>query len=128
MVDILDDEEKLTNFLRMEKWIFDSPDQAGRAWKQFMKDFYQGNRLIEGTVEIGDRNVDLGRVAMPVLNLFAEYDHLVPPASSEALAHYVGTDDYTVESFPTGHIGMYVSGKVQQTLPPLIADWVTARG
>lgn len=128
MVDILDDEEKLTNFLRMEKWIFDSPDQAGRAWKQFMKDFYQGNKLIEGTVEIGDRNVDLGRVTMPVLNLFAEYDHLVPPASSEALAHYVGTDDYTVESFPTGHIGMYVSGKVQQTLPPLIADWVTARG
>jgi len=33
-----------------------------------------------------------------------------------------------VQSFPTGHIGMYVSGKVQKTLPPLIADWVTARG
>ena len=128
MVDILDDESKLINFLRMEKWIFDSPDQAGEAWRQFMKDFYQGNKLIKGEVEIGGHRVDLGNLTMPVLNVFAEYDHLVPPPSSRALKDYVGTDDYTEESFPTGHIGMYVSSKVQGTLPPLIADWVKARG
>lgn len=127
MVDILDNEEKLMNFLRMEKWIFDSPDQAGRAWKQFMKDFYQGNKLINGEVEIGGQRVDLARLTMPVLNLYATYDHLVPPASSEALGAYVGTDDYTEQAFPAGHIGMYVSSKVQQTLPPLIAEWVTER-
>jgi polyhydroxyalkanoate synthase len=128
MVDILDDESKLINFLRMEKWIFDSPDQAGEAWRQFMKDFYQGNKLITGEVHIGDHRVDLQNLTMPVLNVFAEYDHLVPPASSRALEDYVGTDDYTAESFPTGHIGMYVSSKVQGTLPPLIADWVKERG
>ncbi len=125
MVDILDDEEKLMNFLRMEKWIFDSPDQAGEAWRQFMKDFYQGNKLIKGEVDLFVRERSRRK---PVLNLYAEHDHLVPPASSEALGRYVGTDDYTARSFPTGHIGMYVSGKVQKTLPPLIADWVKARG
>ena len=31
----------MENFLRMEKWIFDSPDQAGEAFRQFIKDFYQ---------------------------------------------------------------------------------------
>jgi polyhydroxyalkanoate synthase len=128
MVDILDDEEKLINFLRMEKWIFDSPDQAGEAWRQFMKDFYQGNKLIKGEVEIGGQRVDLKNVTMPVLNVFADYDHLVPPKSSQALGEYVGTEDYTMESFPVGHIGMYVSSKVQNTLPPLISEWVKARG
>ncbi len=128
MVDILDDEEKLINFLRMEKWIFDSPDQAGEAWRQFMKDFYQGNKLITGEVEIGGQRVDLKNVTMPVLNVFADYDHLVPPASSQVLGEYVGTADYTMESFPVGHIGMYVSSKVQNTLPPLISEWVKARG
>jgi polyhydroxyalkanoate synthase len=128
MVDILDDEEKLINFLRMEKWIFDSPDQAGEAWRQFMKDFYQGNKLIKGEVEIGGQRVDLKNVTMPVLNVFADYDHLVPPKSSQALSEYVGTEDYTMESFPVGHIGMYVSSKVQNTLPPLISEWVKARG
>jgi polyhydroxyalkanoate synthase subunit PhaC len=125
--DIVESEDKLLNFLRMEKWIFDSPDQAGEAYRQFMKDFYQGNKLIKGEVQIGDRTVNLANVTMPVLNLYADKDHLVAPASSLALGKYVGTQDYTVQSFPVGHIGMYVSGKVQRDLPPVIANWLKER-
>src|SRR3546814_11589518 len=51
MVDILDNPAELENFLRMERWIFDSPDQAGDAFRQFIKDFYQGNKLIKGRSE-----------------------------------------------------------------------------
>ncbi len=51
MVDVLDDPEKVKNFLRMEKWIFDSPDQAGETFRQFIKDFYQQNGFIEGGVD-----------------------------------------------------------------------------
>ncbi len=125
--EILDSEDKLLNFLRMEKWIFDSPDQAGEAYRQFLKDFYQQNKLIKGEVMIGDKPVKLSNITMPVLNLYAEKDHLVPPASSLALGQYVGTQDYTVQGFPVGHIGMYVSGKVQRDLPPAIANWLKAR-
>jgi polyhydroxyalkanoate synthase subunit PhaC len=127
LIDVVDDEEKLLNFLRMEKWIFDSPDQVGEAYRQFIKDFYQGNKFIKGEVKIGGRVIDLRKVNMPVLNIYAEEDHLVPPASSMALRRYVGTNDYTVRSFPVGHIGMYVSGKVQRDLPPTIADWLRER-
>jgi polyhydroxyalkanoate synthase len=125
--DILDDEAKLINFLRMEKWIFDSPDQAGETFRQFLKDFYQANKLIQGEVELGGQQVNLKNITMPVLNLYAEQDHLVPPASSIALKDYIGTEDYTVRSFPVGHIGMYVSGKVQKDLPPTIANWLRER-
>ena len=118
LIDILENEEKLRNFLRMEEWIFDSPDQAGEAFRQFIKDFYQGNKLIKGQVQIGKRQVALSKIRMPVLNVYAEEDHLVPPASSLALERYVGTKDYTLRSFPVGHIGMYVSGKAQHDLPP----------
>jgi polyhydroxyalkanoate synthase subunit PhaC len=128
LLDILDDEKELMNFLRMEKWIFDSPDQAGEAYRQFMKDFYIGNKLVRDEVRIGGRDVRLRNVTMPVLNLYGTQDHLVPPASSTALEAHVGTKDYTVRSFPVGHIGMYVSGKVQRDLPPLIADWLLQRG
>jgi polyhydroxyalkanoate synthase subunit PhaC len=126
--DIMEDEAKLVNFLRMEKWIFDSPDQAGEAYRQFLKDFYQQNKLIKGEVMLGDQRIDLHNLTMPILNLYAEKDHLVPPPSSLALANYVGTSDYTARSFPVGHIGMYVSGKVQRDLPPAIVDWLKARG
>jgi len=125
--EIMDNEDKLMNFLRMEKWIFDSPDQAGEAYRQFLKDFYQGNKLVKGEVMMGDRQVNLDNICMPVLNLYAEKDHLVTPASSLALGKYIGTKDYTVRSFPVGHVGMYVSSKVQQNLPPAIAEWLKER-
>jgi len=127
LLDIVDDQDKLLNFLRMEKWIFDSPDQAGEAYRQFMKDFYQANKLIKGQVEIGEKRVELDNIHIPILNIFAEQDHLVPPASSLALEQYVGSEDYTVRSFPVGHIGMYVSSKVQRELPPTIVDWLKVR-
>ena len=127
MVDLLDDPKQLKNFLRMEKWIFDSPDQAGEAYRQFIKDFYQANKLISGDVQIGGRSVDLGKITMPVLNVYAMQDHLVPPAASQALKHHVGTDDYTELSFPGGHIGIYVSGKAQKEVPPAIGAWLDER-
>jgi polyhydroxyalkanoate synthase len=127
LADILDDSKKLKNFMRMEKWIFDSPDQAGEAYRQFIKDFYQSNRLIKGGLQIGEHNVDLGNISMPVLNVYAMQDHLVPPAASQALKHYVGTDDYTELSFPGGHIGIYVSGRAQKEVPPAIGTWLDER-
>jgi len=127
LTDILDDEAKLINFLRMEKWIFDSPDQAGETFRQFIKDLYQGNKLIKGEFILGEKRVDLKNISMPVLNIYAEEDHLVPPASTLALKDHVGASDYTVLAYPVGHIGMYVRGKVQADLPPAIVEWLKAR-
>lgn len=124
---IMENEDKLLNFMRMEKWIFDSPDQAGETYRQFMKDFYQENKLIKGEVMIGDKQVNLANLTMPILNIYAEKDHLVPPESSLALEKYINNEDYTVKGFPVGHIGIYVSGRVQQALPPTIVDWLKAR-
>lgn len=126
LLDTLDDPEALKNFLRMEKWIFDSPDQAGEAFRQFIKDFYQQNKLLKGGLEIGEP-VSLKAITMPVLNVFAEQDHLVPPDASRAMRGKLGTKDYTELSFPGGHIGIYVSGKAQKTVPPAIGKWLDER-
>jgi polyhydroxyalkanoate synthase len=64
---------------------------------------------------------------MPVLNVFAEQDHLVPPAASRVLGEHVGTDDYTQVAFRGGHIGIYVSGRAQREVPSAIHDWLAAR-
>ncbi len=128
LVDILDDKDELENFLRMEKWIFDSPDQAGQAFREFIRDFYQGNKLIEGGLAIGGRAVDLKNITMPVLNIYAEQDHLVPPSASKPLKEVVGTDDYTVLAFKGGHIGIYVSGRAQREVAPTIHTWLSTRG
>ena len=127
LVDVLDDTKAVEDFLRMEKWIFDSPDQAGEAFRQFIKQFYHGNGFVNGGITIGDREVHLGLVEMPVLNVYAENDHLVPPSASRPLRDLVGTDDYTEVSFRGGHIGIYVSGRAQQQVPAAIHDWLAQR-
>ncbi|MCB1598874.1 MAG: class III poly(R)-hydroxyalkanoic acid synthase subunit PhaC [Xanthomonadales bacterium] len=127
LVDILDDKHELENFLRMEKWIFDSPDQAGQAFREFIRDFYQGNKLMEGGLKIGDKDVDLKNITMPVLNIYAEQDHLVPPSASIPLKDKVGTKDYTVLAFKGGHIGIYVSGRAQREVAPTIHGWLSKR-
>jgi len=127
LVDILDDKDELENFLRMEKWIFDSPDQAGQAFREFIRDFYQGNKLIEGGLKIGSKDVDLKNIRMPVLNIYAEQDHLVPPSASTPLKDVVGTKDYTVLAFKGGHIGIYVSGRAQREVAPTIHSWLAKR-
>jgi len=127
LVDILDDKAELENFLRMEKWIFDSPDQAGEAFREFIRDFFQGNKLLRGGLTIGGRPVDLRMIDHPILNIFAEQDHLVPPAASRALEGATGSEDYTQLAFKGGHIGIYVSGRAQREVPPTIHDWLAAR-
>ncbi|HEY4528713.1 MAG TPA: class III poly(R)-hydroxyalkanoic acid synthase subunit PhaC [Luteimonas sp.] len=127
MADILDDKAAMEDFLRMEKWIFDSPDQAGEAFRQFVKMFYQGNGFVEGGITIGGREVHLGMVEMPVLNIFAEQDHLVPPSASKPLRELVGSDDYSELSFRGGHIGIYVSGRAQKQVPDAIHGWLAQR-
>lgn len=117
----------LENFLRMEKWIFDSPDQAGEMFRQFLTLFVKQNRLKEGTLTIGGRSVDLKRIAMPVLNIYATQDHLVPPSSSRPLGQLISSTDYSTHEFRGGHIGIYVSGTAQREVPDKIAGWLRER-
>lgn len=127
LVNILDDKEKTMDFMRMEKWIFDSPDLASEAYREFLKQFYQENGLVKGTVKIGDDVIDLGKIKIPVLNIYALQDHLVPPDSSRALEGCVSSKDYQSLEFPGGHIGIYVSGRAQKMIPPSVAKWLAKR-
>ena len=69
MVDILDDAAQVEDFMRMEKWIFDSPDQAGEMLRQFVNQFYKGNGFVNGGIRVGPRAPTLKDVTMPVLNI-----------------------------------------------------------
>jgi polyhydroxyalkanoate synthase len=127
MLDVIEDKEKLLNFLRMEKWIFDSPGQAGECLRQFIKDCYQGNKLVKGELKVGDRVVDLKNITMPLLNIYAAADHLVPPAATKPLNDLVGTADKTLYEFKGGHIGVFVGSKSQKELAPALSQWLHER-
>jgi len=120
-------EETVSDFLRMEKWIYDSPDQAGEAYRQFIKECYQENLLIKNQMKIGGKSINLKNITMPLLNVMAEHDHLVPNSASKPLSGAVGSKDTKTLVFPTGHIGIFVGSKSQNEVCPQIAEWLAPR-
>jgi poly[(R)-3-hydroxyalkanoate] polymerase subunit PhaC len=54
----------LEHFMR-----FDCPDQPAAALAQFVKWFYQENRLARGTLRLGRRRVNLANIVQPVFNI-----------------------------------------------------------
>jgi polyhydroxyalkanoate synthase len=115
------------NFVRMEKWIFDSPDVPGETFRQFIRDCYQKNLLIQSKMEVGGKRVDLKKITMPLLNYYGKYDHLVPPEACELLTGKVGSKDTEDICLDTGHIGIYVSSKCQKEFAPRIVRWLKER-
>jgi polyhydroxyalkanoate synthase len=127
LLDILDDDKKLLGFLRMERWISDRPNNPGEVVRQWFKDLYQGNKLINSELVLGGRTVNLKRITMPVLNIYAEGDVVIPNSCSQGMQGRFGTKDYTELGVPGGHIGTFVGGKAQKILAPSIVKWLTTK-
>jgi polyhydroxyalkanoate synthase subunit PhaC len=126
LLEHLEDKAFLENFVRMEKWIFDSPDVPGETFRQFIKDCYQKNALIRNKMVVG-RRVDLNNITMPVLNFYGRFDHLVPPEACERIVDAVPSKDTQNICLDTGHIGIYVSSKCQKAFAPKIVQWLQER-
>lgn len=124
MLGLVDDPQAMTEFLRMEQWMYDSPDQAGEAFRQFAKDCYQRNALVRGELRLDDHAVDPARLTMPILNVYASADHLVPPASAAALGALAPSRDYCEIALDSGHLGVFISGRVQRAFFPALIDWL----
>lgn len=125
-IDHLADQERTEKFLRVEKWLYDAPDQTGASFTELIKDFYAKNKLIKGEWYLGGKRIDLANLTMPILNIMASEDEIIPVSATRDLKKYVGTKEYTEQIFPSGHIGIYISDKVGRSMPKAIANWLEA--
>lgn len=123
LYDNLENEDFVENFARMERWLSEGIDVAGETYVQFLEDVYQGNKLYENELVIGDKEVDVTEIDMPVLQIIGEYDHLMPAASSTPFNDVIASEDVSVIESPTGHIGMSVSGSAHETVWPEVSQW-----
>ncbi len=123
----MQNKDRLMNFLRMEKWVADSPAQAGDTYRVFIKEMYQQNKLIKGEFKLGQHQVDLSNIDMPVLTIYASGDHIVPPDTTKPINELISSEDKELMEFPGGHIGVFVGSRSQKMLTPAIAKWLVER-
>lgn len=117
----------VSTFLRMEKWIFDSPDMAGEVFREWIRDFLQKNLLIKNQLILNGQKVDLRKISCPLLNMYGEKDYLAPPSSARPLSRATGSKDVTTLGVDTGHVGIFVGSTSYKTIIPKIVKWMKAR-
>lgn len=127
VMDMMGDKDKLMNYLRMEKWKNDCPDLSGEMYRKYIKDLFRDNKLINGNFELDGKKVDLKKMTVPFLNIYATEDNIIPNESTKAVMDHIGSTDKQLYAFPGGHIGVFVGAKSQKELAPSVAKWVIER-
>jgi polyhydroxyalkanoate synthase len=127
LVQNIDNENFVGNFLRIEKWLYDTPPIAGETFKQWIADIYQKNLLVKNEFKLGDEIIDLTKITVPVLNIVADEDHLVSHQCSAPLNDMVSSTDKRLMRFHTGHVGLIASLYSQNNVLPKVGQWLKAR-
>ena len=127
LVQNIDNEPFVSNFLRLEKWLYDTPPIAGEAYRQWISDVYQKNLLVKNELKLRDKLIDLSTINVPLLNIIAEEDHLVSPLCSAPLNDVVSSADRRLMRFQTGHVGLIASLYSQNNVLPKVGQWLRAR-
>jgi polyhydroxyalkanoate synthase subunit PhaC len=127
LVQNIDNEQFVGNFLRIEKWLYDTPPIAGETFKQWIADIYQRNMLAKNELKLGNEIIDLTKIRVPILNIVADEDHLVSPQCSAPLNDMVSSQDRRLMRFHTGHVGLIASLYSQNNVLPKVGQWLKAR-
>ena len=120
----IDNEPKLMNFLRMEQWKADLPAIPGELFRKYIKDLFRDNKLIKGEFELGGHKVDLKNMTAPFLNVYATHDTIIPNSSTLPIMDAVGSKKKESFANPGGHIGVFVGSRAQKELAPAVAKFV----
>lgn len=99
------DDEFLRSFLALDLWITENVPFPGEAYRQLIRELYQENRLMEGTMTISGRPAKLENLKVPTLVYSAKHDHVAPCDSCTSLHERVGAKVKQLALIEAGHLG-----------------------
>jgi polyhydroxyalkanoate synthase len=120
-------DDYVKGYRALSKWANEYVGFPGGFFRQWIKDFYQENKLAKGTLVLGGRPVHLGDIHCPVLVVGAKQDYITPPACARALVDLVGSPDKTYMELPGGHISLIAGRGASVHCWPKVAGWMAER-
>lgn len=118
------DKDAREAFDALEEWSNDNVPFPAAAYETYIRELYQGNKLVSGTHYALGRRVDLQSIRCPVMTIVAERDTICPPDAARALNERSGSSDSTVLMVPGGHVGAVVGSKASSVMYPKTAAWL----
>jgi len=114
-------------FRALDTWASDNIPFPAAAYRTYIGELYQDNRLVAGTHRALGRAVTLDAIRCPTAVVVADRDQICPPAAATALLDHVGTTDKTTLRVPGGHVGAVVGSRASRELYPALARWLDAK-
>jgi polyhydroxyalkanoate synthase len=114
------------SWLAVSKWVDDAAPFPGEVFRRWVRDFYQGDKLVKGEVELRGQRVDLSNIGCAVLNISGKWDYIVPTSKTEATTALARSSDKESVSLDAGHVGMLV-GPGAKDLRVRLRDWLAPR-
>lgn len=122
-----DNENFIKSFKLLQKWLNDGIQFPGEAYRQWIRDFYQNNKLIKGEMVIRGKKVNLENIKANVLNLAGKNDLIAQPHQVEALMNAISSEDKEYKCLPVGHTSITFGSQAVKITYPTIADWLEER-
>ncbi|MBL8340882.1 MAG: alpha/beta fold hydrolase [Rubrivivax sp.] len=119
--------DAVASHLRMGKWETDNLPFPGGVFRQMVRDFLRGNRLVQGGWQIGGRVADPALITQPFLHLLAQEDHITPYAAAHPLLGMVGSVDKQEIVLKGGHVGLVAGRGAQTRMWPALDAWLAPR-
>jgi polyhydroxyalkanoate synthase len=127
LLDNLWNDEFVKSYRMFDRWTTDMLPLAGEYFRQTTRLLMWENRLYEGTMQVGGRQVDLSAITAPFLHVVAEHDHIVPKAASAPLIGMIGSKDKEEVVLKGGHVSLVAGGNAVRRLWPKLDDWLQER-
>lgn len=119
------------NFIKswspLNQWINDGPPFPGEVFRQWIKDFYQENKLVKGEMVINGYKIDLNRIKAKLLAIGATQDHIALPQQVKAAVDYFGSTEKEYFEVNAGHVSLTIGGTASKVTWPKIRDWLAGR-
>lgn len=123
----VDNENFVHNWRLLNKWVNDGTDFPGQAYREWIRDYYQQNKLIKGEIVLRDRRIDLTAIACPLLILTATTDHIAPCGQTRALLDLVSSTDKQENNYNVGHVSLVFGSTARKHVYPETTAWLKER-
>lgn len=123
----IDEGTPIAAWKALNKWVNDNSNFPGAAYRQWIKDLYQGNKLVKNEFYIKGRLVDMSDIKASLLVMSGENDHLVLAGQTKAILDHSSATDKTYREYPVGHGGLVFGSYAKRESYPVISGWLSER-
>ena len=121
----LDDHDFLAQIEAVDRFTQNMIAYPGRSFGQLYHRFVKGNALVTGSMDFGDRTIELKNITAPVLVFGGATDGIAPIPSVKAIEPLLtGAAEVRFEIVPGGHLGMLTGRRARGTTWRVMDEWI----